>query len=164
MRSVLERLVECRSGFSLSLRKGRTGWIFQSPLSQEMVRKRLGSWCERVGVIHQASGKYFAQPSTRYFERALVGGLAGLAPQRAERMRRFKPFLRRKTVSISRISSGAFLRIALRLDALQFAGNPDSLRRHLGDDFDQIWCQTPLYKIPLTKFQRLVFLRLSAGA
>jgi len=159
----LAELVQARAEFQLSFRKGRNGWTFGTPLAFEEVRTRLAKWCDRCQPIHLASGRYFAQPNSRYLRYALsrLPDLSAPAsfstPQRVERLRRLRPFLYgQRARGASAGLSTAFERLALRLDGLAWSRTQDGLWKHMGLDFDELWRTTPLYCQVLSPLQRQV--------
>ena len=156
---LVARLVKAEK-VQISMRPGRVGWSLTSPLSLQQVRICLQNWAPRVVPLHQPSGRYFVQPSQRYFQRVLRPvpyhkEFHG-CPVRSERMRRLRPFLERDAKGPRCRGGGSFGPLALRLEALATGRGSQALWRHVGHDFDELWARVPLYAVKLEPWQRLV--------
>ena len=155
----LARIAELEGEARLSFKDGRRGWLVTTPLDLFSLRRRLGRYCPRINAIHASQGRFFIEPGSRYFRRALPTFEIRLAdsfltPQRVERLRRLKPFLRVKSLQPHlRSEPHLFHALALRLDGLSGSRHPHKMWKHVADDFDRLWRKAPLFAIGLTELQ-----------
>lgn len=134
--------------------KARTGWLITSAVPLPILRRGVRSWCERLTVVHEPSGRYFAQPRKGYLATRLRACQATdwsgqeeffHCPQRAERLRRLEPFLEVPNTGRGRCGSLFARRLALRLESLPRLPCQKAAWSHMACDFDQMWESLPLF-------------------
>lgn len=141
---------------------GRCGYILTSSIDFLLFRRRTNLWSRRSYVIHEKSRRYFIEPNLRYYRSSL-----GRTPStiwrgaetffdcayRRDRLRRLRPFLRRRLELKSSYRASLWIRrIALRLDYLSDAELSEKMWIHMAADFDDFWSQVPLFATEFSPF------------
>lgn len=147
------------SSVKVSLELHRLGWIIWCPLSLQQLRIRVHHVAYPVRTLGPEGRLYLAAPTSRFLARRLSFQPPKpppefYTPSRSDRLRRLRPFLRVGEETLQ--THGVLLRrMAIRL---QFLTSRDSqkLWHHMGEDFDTLWSENPLFNLRYTPLQALV--------